>query len=422
VSARGRAVALVLLTAVALVAAALLAARPRLREADRLDTQITATAAEARRTQATLDRLLRAEAQEPALRAAVRRLEAALPGRPRHPALLRQLAAAPGARFVRLELADAAARPPAAAAGPTAVTLEAVFRGTYPQVRRTVAALHDAVAPRAGGLRLDGRLLRIAGVDLEPAEDGPGLRAVIDLRAFVARPAPAAAVATAASVPAPATAAGRGGDPFAAPAPATTKPESPPVQAIRVPRALRELRAGATVPTATDPPSPPATPVTRAPEARPAATPRSWTVEAVDLRVGTAARRDVERLAPLPSARRPLAVLAGLLRTRGAVALTVLPGVRVRGGRCVPSARACASVTLRPGQAAVLRGPSGGPVTIRLAAIRRRTVGSRADALAARRRESPAGRCLLTAFGQLDGAYMAGRGTLRWDAVPGACP
>lgn len=420
-----------------LVAIGLLGIRPRLDRAGELDTRIEAQARREAGLRADIARLLVDREHLPANRRALRRLAVALPPTARAAGLLRELDALARRHDVRLratEVTSAATQPtlpPGAqptAQRPPGIPMRITLDGRYPDVRRLLAALDRQVRARGSRLVVHGRLLTVDGVSTAIAKDG-GLETTLAATAHVAPETPGGGAATAAAADAPRSAGG-GGDPFGS-------GKAPAAAVASTPAAVRAARAAAAPAAAAARRSAAAVRATTTALARAATTPaavakpasgrtRRWIVDAVDLRASRAgrvahARRDVPRLSLLPSARRPSAMFAGLLKDRRTVALLVGAGAKVRGGRCRPTRTACTMLMLKPGRRARITDPRNGTVTVRVVRVRHATVTDPAAARAARRRESPAGRCLLTSLGLVDGAFSARQGTLRWSRPPEDC-
>jgi hypothetical protein len=119
----------------------------------------------------------------------------------------------------------------------------------------------------------------------------------------------------------------------------------------------------------------------------------------VDLRFGTAVvpplRRDIVRLAALPSARTPAVVFLGVTADGRRAVFSLLTGTTVSGdGRCVPRVRACAQLLLAAGQDEVVQA-GGVPYRLEVLRIRTETTHSAARARAFASRVSPKGSCVL---------------------------
>ena len=149
--------------------------------------------------------------------------------------------------------------------------------------------------------------------------------------------------------------------------------------------------------------SAPATPAPRTTAATPTRAPRGAVpvhrLRHVDLRFGTAVvpplRRDIVRLAALPSARTPAVVFLGVTADGRRAVFSLLAGSTVSGdGRCVPRVRACAQVLLAAGQDEVVQA-GGVPYRLEVLRIRTERTRSAARARAFASRVSPKGSCVL---------------------------
>ncbi len=148
-------------------------------------------------------------------------------------------------------------------------------------------------------------------------------------------------------------------------------------------------------------------------------TSRSWTIYAVDVRVGANAsapvRRDVARLTPFPSAKRPEVMYMGVMAGGKQAAFALNGNVGHAGpGVCRPSVQVCSVIMLRAGQTETFTVPMAGGgqqrLVLRVAKIRSRVTGSHAEAFAAYERHSAAGLCDLALAEPM--SYSRSAGTL----------
>lgn len=416
---------LIILAGVLLLAAiGLLGIRPRLQDAGDLDRRIDAQTTRAAALRSSLVELRRDRDALPANRRALHRLAVALPPTARAAALLRELDALARRHGVRLAAtevttgATTATLPPGAqpsALRPPGIPMRITLDGRYPAVRRFLAALDRQVRARGSKLSVHGRLLTVDGVSTAQAKDGHGLETTLVATAHVAPDPPGVTAATAADAR---RATRSSGDPFAG---GTAAPQAAATgaPASRTARTTAATPKGSVVRAAT-------TALGRAATSTAASAttaPQRYVTDTVDLRASRVghvahARRDVARLSLLPSAARPVAMYAGVLKDRRTVALLVGAGATVRGGTCKPSRTSCSMLLLRAGKRARIADPHSGVVAIRVVAVHRRSTTDARAARAAQRRESPAGRCLLTTMG-VDGAATVVQKALRWGA--GGC-
>jgi hypothetical protein len=164
---------------------------------------------------------------------------------------------------------------------------------------------------------------------------------------------------------------------------------------------------------------PPSTPVISQPSAR------SWTIYAVDLRVGkdtqAPVRRDLARLTLLPSPKLPELMFMGTLAGGRQAVFALGAGVQHSGpGECRPQRRQCSAILLRAGQTELItvQDVGGGQwqLLLRLVHVRSRVTQSQSEALAAYKRQSAAGQCDLDlakpmSYSQSEGTVSAGAGT-----------
>jgi hypothetical protein len=137
---------------------------------------------------------------------------------------------------------------------------------------------------------------------------------------------------------------------------------------------------------------------------------RSVDSYAVDVKVqdatGSRSLSDLERLSPVPSVTNALAEYLGVAKSGRAADFVLNPGVVASGpGTCLPSAKNCQVVELKPGQVEALgqSGPSGTAVYQGALAVTDWGVVSHSSAAAAdtaRRQESQTGRQLMLASAQ----------------------
>jgi hypothetical protein len=151
---------------------------------------------------------------------------------------------------------------------------------------------------------------------------------------------------------------------------------------------------------------------------------RSWTIYAVDLRLGKDAharvRRNLARLTLLPTPKDPELMFIGVMAGGRQAVFALAAGVQHRGrGRCKPSHQVCSTIVLNPGQTELLTVPTTAgeeqQLTLSLIAVRSRVTQSRSAALAAYERESAAGQCDLNlaepmSYGQSLGTLSAAAG------------
>jgi hypothetical protein len=143
------------------------------------------------------------------------------------------------------------------------------------------------------------------------------------------------------------------------------------------------------------------------------------TIYAVDVRFGADAnapvRRDIARLATLPSASRPVAMYLGVLAGGKQAVFELNSKVQHAGpGVCRPSIKVCSAILLRAGQTETLKMPVAGGAQrqfmVRVVDIRSRVTRSYTQALAAYERHSAAGLCELALADPM--AYSLAGGTL----------
>ncbi len=203
-----------------------------------------------------------------------------------------------------------------------------------------------------------------------------------------------------------------------------------PTTAVKVPT---PATVAPTAPVVTPPTTPVATP---SPQAQLAKLGRrdSYAVDAsvVDA-TGSHSLTDVVRLSPLPSQSNPLVEYLGVLKSGRAAAFLVNPGTVAQGaGACLPAARDCQVLVLKPGQLETLSVRTGsGPViqaSIAVSGWRVVTHSSVAAARKARAQEVKQGRTLVTQAGQpalTDLIYSVAQGAVSVvpaivNALPGA--
>jgi hypothetical protein len=164
---------------------------------------------------------------------------------------------------------------------------------------------------------------------------------------------------------------------------------------------------------------PPTTQVISQPSAR------SWTIYAVDLRVGkykqAPVRRDLARLTLLPSPNQPELMFMGTMAGGRQAVFALGAGVQHSGaGECRPQRRQCSAILLRAGQTELITVPNAGggqwQLLLQLVNVRSRVTRSQSEALAAYKRQSAAGRCDLDlakpmTYSQSEGTVSAGAGT-----------
>jgi len=158
-----------------------------------------------------------------------------------------------------------------------------------------------------------------------------------------------------------------------------------------------------------------------------AAKTQSWTIYAVDLRIGTSTtapvRRNVARLTPLPSSAEPELIFMGVMAGGRKAAFALAADVLHQGpGECRPHLQVCSTILLGAGQTEQLAVPTaaGGQehLVLRVGAVRSSVTHSHATALAAYRRHSAAGQCDLDLAAPM--AYSQFAGTLS-GTVAAAC-
>jgi hypothetical protein len=145
---------------------------------------------------------------------------------------------------------------------------------------------------------------------------------------------------------------------------------------------------------------------------------QSWTVYAVDIRVGTGSfaslTSDVARLTPLPSVVEPKAMFMGVLSGGDGAVFALGAGVQHAGpGVCRPDRLRCAAIVLHVGQTEqLITQAAGGPreLDLSLVNISSRVTHSQDDALAAFHRHSAAGLCELDLSDPV--SYSQGAGTV----------
>jgi hypothetical protein len=145
---------------------------------------------------------------------------------------------------------------------------------------------------------------------------------------------------------------------------------------------------------------------------------QSWTVYAVDVRVGTGSfaplTSDVARLTPLPSVAEPKAMFMGVLAGGDGAVFALGAGVQHVGpGVCRPDRLRCAAIELHVGQTEqLITQAAGGPreLGLSLVNIASRVTHSQDDALAAFHRHSDAGLCELDLSDPV--TYSQGAGTV----------
>jgi hypothetical protein len=145
---------------------------------------------------------------------------------------------------------------------------------------------------------------------------------------------------------------------------------------------------------------------------------QSWTVYAVDVRVGTGSFAplisDVARLTPLPSDAEPKAMFMGVLTGGDGAVFALGAGVQHAGpGICRPDPQRCAAIVLHVGQTEqLITQAAGGPreLDLSLVNISSRVTHSQDDALAAFHRHSAAGLCELDLSDPV--TYSQGAGTV----------
>lgn len=145
---------------------------------------------------------------------------------------------------------------------------------------------------------------------------------------------------------------------------------------------------------------------------------QSWTVYAVDIRVGTGSfaplSSDVARLTPLPSVAEPKAMFMGVMAGGDGAVFAFGAGVQHSGpGVCRPDRTRCAAIVLHVGQTEqLITQAAGGPreLNLSLVNIAGRVTHSQDDALAAFHRHSAAGLCELDLSDPV--TYSQGAGTV----------
>jgi hypothetical protein len=145
---------------------------------------------------------------------------------------------------------------------------------------------------------------------------------------------------------------------------------------------------------------------------------QSWTVYAVDVRIGTGSfaplDSDIARLTPLPSVAEPKAMFMGVMAGGQEGVFALGAGVQHSGpGVCRPDRERCAAIVLRAGQTEQIIAPAaGGPrqFNLSLVGIASRVTHSSDDALAAFQRHSAAGLCELDLADPV--TYSQGVGTV----------
>jgi hypothetical protein len=145
---------------------------------------------------------------------------------------------------------------------------------------------------------------------------------------------------------------------------------------------------------------------------------RSWTVYAVDVRIGTGSfaplDSDIARLTPLPSVAEPKAMFMGVMAGGQEAVFALGAAVQHSGpGVCRPDRKRCAAIVLRVGETEQIIAPAaGGPrqFNLSLVDIASRVTHSSDDALAAFQRHSAAGLCELDLADPV--TYSQGVGTV----------
>lgn len=150
-----------------------------------------------------------------------------------------------------------------------------------------------------------------------------------------------------------------------------------------------------------------------------------WTVYSLDLSYGAgkfaAARSEVPRLAPIPSAQHPTVMFMGVTSGGTQAVFMLGAGVQHSGqGLCRPSSTQCSAIVLSAGQTEELTAPdaAGTPLQLSVTSIGKTVTDSRSTAVAAYKHVSAAGQCELDLANPV--LYSGANGTVS-AASPASC-